>query len=75
MSDELHVVIGEHNADIATLKQDIKEIKENQKAILAFITEQTLGRKYIWMLIGGLAAFFTFAKDILSLVANFFKFN
>lgn len=73
MSVELYQAIGTHNADILALKEDIKEIKENQKAMINFINEQKAGRKYIWMIFTSIAAIATFARDIGSFFVNLFS--
>lgn len=65
--------------DVAVLKvtqslmqEDIKEIKENQRAILEFISEQKAGRKYAWVFFSAIAGLIAFAKDIGSLLTSFF---
>ena len=39
--------LGESKAEIIALKEDVREIKENQKVILEFISEQKAGKKYM----------------------------
>lgn len=56
----------------ASLQDDIKEIKENQKIILDFVTEQKAGRKIIWMLFGAAAALVAVAKDFGQIFTNIF---
>lgn len=73
MSDpDIYQALGEHNANISSLKVDIKEIKDNQKTILEFIAEQKTGRKYVWILFGSITGLVTLGRDILSTIQNYF---
>ena len=56
----------------AGMQEDIKEIKEHQKVILEFITDQKAGRKIVWMLFGAMAGLVTLTKDIGSIFTSFF---
>lgn len=69
---ELYEAIGAHNADIASLKKDIQEIKDNQKVFVEFVTEQKAGRKYVWLIFASIAGLVSFGKDIIGAVSNFF---
>jgi hypothetical protein len=72
---ELYQVIGAHNSDIASLKKDIQEIKDNQKVFVEFVTEQKAGRKFIWLLFGTLASVATFGKEVLQAISSFLSFK
>lgn len=54
------------------MQNEIKEIKDNQKVILKFITEQKAGRKIVWMLFGAMAGLVALTKDIGSIFTSFF---
>lgn len=53
------------------MQNEIKEIKDNQKVILKFITEQKAGRKIVWMLFGAMAGLVALTKDIGSIFTSF----
>jgi len=72
LDPELYQIIGEHKSDITSLKQDIEEIKENQKVFVEFVTEQKAGHKYVWLLFASIAGFVSFGKDIVQAIAGFF---
>lgn len=67
--------LGESKAEIIALKEDVREIKENQKVFLEFISEQKAGKKYMWILFGTIATFITFFKDVISTLSGFFSFK
>lgn len=46
----------------AGMQEDIKEIKENQKVVLEFITEQKAGRKIVWLIFGAMAGLVALTK-------------
>lgn len=54
------------------IKDDINEIKANQKVILEFITEQKTGRKIVWILFGAAATIVAIAKDFGQIFTSFF---
>lgn len=54
------------------MQEDIKEIKENQKVILEFITEQKAGRKIVWLIFGAMAGLVALTKDVGTILSNFF---
>lgn len=56
----------------ANMQEDIKEIKENQKVILEFVTKQKAGRKIVWMFFGAMAGLVALTKDIGSIFTSFF---
>ena len=56
----------------AGMQEDIKEIKENQKLILEFITEQKTGRKIVWLIFGAMAGLVALTKDVGTILSNFF---
>lgn len=56
----------------AGMQEDIKEIKENQKVILEFITEQKAGRKIVWLIFGAMAGLVALTKDVGTILSNFF---
>jgi len=56
----------------ADMQDDIKEIKDNQKVFLEFITEQRAGRKIVWMFFGAMAGLVALAKDIGSIFTSLF---
>lgn len=56
----------------AGMQEDIKEIKENQKLILEFITEQKAGRKIVWLIFGAMAGLVALTKDVGTILSNFF---
>jgi len=70
---ELYSLIGEHKADILSLKKDIQEIKDNQKVFVTFVTEQKAGRKYLWLFFATVAGFVSFGKDLLTTVFSLFS--
>ena len=67
--------LGESKAEIIALKEDVREIKENQKVILEFISEQKAGKKYMWIFFGTIATFITFFKDVISTLSGFLSFK
>ena len=75
MPDSILRTVGEHDADISTLKTNIAEIKANQKIILEYITEQKVGKKYIWLFLGVIAGVVAFIKDIVSAVFSHLNFH
>ncbi len=75
MPDSILRTVGEHDADIIILKTDIAEIKVNQKIILEYITEQKVGKKYIWLFLGAIAGVVAFIKDIVSAVSSHLNFH
>ena len=72
MDPELYQIIGEHKADITSLKQDLKEIKDNQKVFIEFVTEQKAGRKYVWIIFASVAGLISFGKDIIAAISGIF---
>lgn len=56
----------------AGMQNDIKEIKDNQKVILEFITEQKAGRKIVWLIFGVMAGLVALTKDVGTILSNFF---
>lgn len=70
--DFIYQSLGENKADILSIKNDLKELKENQKLILSFISEQRAGKKFVWIIFGAAAGLLTFVKDFNSLITNFF---
>lgn len=54
------------------MQEDIKGIKENQKVILKFITEQKAGRKIVWLIFGAMAGLVALTKDVGAILSNFF---
>jgi len=75
MENEIYREVGEHKADIASIKSDIQEIKDNQKPLLEFIAEVRAGRRYTWIFLATVAGVATFAKDIISAVFSFLSFK
>ncbi len=75
MDSDLYQIIGEHKAEIASLKKSIEEISENQKIFIQFVTEQKAGRKFIWLLFGTLASVATFGKEVLQAISSLLSFK
>ncbi len=75
LDPELYQIIGEHKSDITSLKQDIKEIKDNQKVFIEFVTKQKAGRRYVWMLFGAVASIIAFGKDVFQFLNNLLTFK
>lgn len=75
MMETIYRALGENKAEIITLKEDVHEIKETQKVIIEFITEQKAGKKYMWVFFGTIATFITFFKDAISTLSGFLSFK
>lgn len=75
METELIEIVGESKAKIASMEEDIKEIKENQKVILQFITEQKVGKRFVWALFAFVAAIVALLNDFLSSIPKLFTFK
>lgn len=86
MDTDLYEAIGEHRADIKSIKEELKAIRikidedtstflKRQDTILEFIAEQKAGRKYILLFLGSVATFAAFFKDIISAASSIFKIH
>lgn len=75
MMEEIYKALGENKADISSLKNDVAEIKNSQKVFIEFITEQKAGRRYVWMLFGGVASIIAFGKDVFQFINNLLTFK
>ena len=86
MDSDLYQAIGEHRADIISIKEELKAIRhkieedtstflKRQDTILEFIAEQKAGRKYILLFLGSVATFAAFFKDLLTAAVSLFKIH
>jgi hypothetical protein len=65
--------LGQHEADIKSLKEDVRLLVENQTKVMEFIAKQEGGRKYIWAVFGAIGAIAAFMIQIVSFVADIIK--
>jgi len=72
MDERIFEIIGSLEADNVSIKEDLKELRENQKPILEFIAEQKAGRKFIWLFFGVVAGIAAFFKDVTNAFYNLF---
>lgn len=75
MDEKTLETIGSLKADNASIKEDLKELKENQKPMLEFIAEQKAGRKFIWLFFGVIAGIAAFFKDVINAFYNLFNYH
>lgn len=54
------------------IQEDVKELKEQQKAVLDFIAEQKTGRKFVWLFLGIIASLVAVVKDFGAIFSSYF---
>ena len=82
IDSDLHQIVGEHKALIMEVREDLREIKENQKLFSEYVLEAKAEKdvrkqnyRYILFVLAGFAGLVTFAKDLLATVANYLTFR
>lgn len=66
--DTLATLLGRMEQSIEDIKNDIKEIKEEQKGLVTYVNTQKIGLKLVLAFLTSLGAIFVYFKDHLSVL-------